>query len=201
MLSFAFGYYIGQNVAWLLSSWVVSLLVCAVLPAVAFIIDSSTAARTFTVFVGWASVAAVPEYVLKTGHATFDGDVKNQLLPMLAVFDALVFIFISAATNVNDASPVIWLFLLWVHALYVWGIRHINHYVRRVHDDRGYFYTYMLVLICNDLFFFIVSLIVHGHPLNFISVLIAGALTGVPLLLASRNEVVLAWLTSRGGEE
>lgn len=198
MISFAFGYFVGQNIAWLLSSWVISLLVCAVVPATVFIFDSDAAPRTFTAFLGWASVVVVPEFVLQIGHSTFDGDSKNQLLPLLAVFDALVFVVITIVVNVNDASPVIWVVLLAAHVVYVWGIWHVNHYAKRVHDHHKYFFPYMLVLICNDVYFLIVALIIHGHPLNFISVLIASLLTAVPLLLTSRSDAIMRWMATRG---
>lgn len=198
MVSYAFGYFVGQNLAWLLSSWVISLLACAVVPAMIFIFDQSSASRALTTFLGWASVVVVPEFVLQIGHSTFDGDTKNQLLPLLAVFDALIFLAITIVTNVNDSSPVIWVILLAAHVLYVWGIWHVNHYAKRVHDHHKYFFAYMFVLIFNDVYFLIVALIGHGHPLNFISVAIASVLTAVPLVLFSRNDAVMQWVMSRG---
>ncbi len=198
MISYVFGYLIGQNIAWLLSSWVISLLVCAVVPSTVFIFDSDSAPRTLTAFLGWASVVVVPEFVLQIGHATFDGDTKNQLLPLLAVFDALVFVVITIVVNVNDSSPIVWVILLAAHVVYVWGIQYVNHYAKRVRDHHKYFFPYMLVLIFNDVFFLIVALVVHGHPLNFISVLIASALTAVPLFLSSRNEAIMRWVVSHG---
>lgn len=200
MLSYAFGYYIGQNIAWLFSSWVISMLVCAVLPAIIFIADSHNGVRALTVFVGWASVAFISEFVLKIGHSTFDGDTKNQLLPLVATLDAFVFLLITFITNVNDASPVIWIILLGTHVIYVWGIWHFNNYAKRVHDHRTYFSTYIFVLVANDVFFFIIALIVHGHPLNFIAVLIAGALTAAGLLLSTRSDMVMQWLSVRPEE-
>lgn len=190
MLSYAFFYFVGQNIAWLLSSWTISLLVCVVAPISVFIFDSKYVAQALTVFVGWASVVVVPEFVLKVGHVTFDVDIKNQLLPLLAVFDALVFVVITIIINVNDSSPAVWIILLGAHVLYVWGIWHINFFAKRIqepHHIRSYFATYLLILIVNDMYFLVISLIIHGHALNFIAVLVAGCLTAIPLLFASHN--------------
>ena len=199
MLSYAFFYFIGQNVAWLLSSWLISLLVCVAAPISVFIFDSKYVAQALTVFVGWASVVMVPEFVLKVGHVTFDNDIKNQLLPLLAVFDSLVFVVITIVINVNDSAPAVWIILLGAHVLYVWGIWHINFFAKRICEPahaRSYFATYLLILIANDMYFLIISLIVHGHALNFISVLVAGCLTAVPLLFAS-HDIFQAWITKQ----
>lgn len=194
MLSYAFFYFVGQNITWLFSSWLVSLLVCATFPIVVMIVDGSAAVRATTVFIGWASVFFIPEFVLKIEHVTFHGDIKHQLTLLMAAFDMLIFVGISFAINVNDSSLVIWTMLLGAHVFYVWGIWYFNFYAKRVQDHHTFFATYMLVLIANDIYFLLVSLIVHGHPLNFTSVLIAGLLTAVPLLFLSRNEVFVNWV-------
>jgi len=199
MLSYAFFYFVGQNVAWLLSSWLVSLLICAVAPVAVFIFDSKYAFNAITVFVGWASVVVIPEFVLKIGHVTFDSDIKNQLLPLLAVFDALVFVVITIIINVNDSSPAVWTVLLGAHVLYVWGIWHVNFFAKRIREPshaRSYFATYLLILIINDLYFLVISLIIHGHPLNFIAVFVAGCLTAIPLLFAS-HDTFQTWIAKQ----
>lgn len=194
MLSFAFFYFVGQNIAWLLSSWMVSGLVCTIIPVVVLLMGVDHGSNSLTVFVGWASVVVVPEFIFKIEHSTFDGDIKNQLLPILAVFDALIFVALTIIVNMNDSAPAVWIFLLAAHALYVNAIWHINNYAKRVHTPYRYFATYMGVLLANDIFFLIVSLIIHGHPLNFISVLIAGVLTTLQLVFMARTPYFSQWL-------
>jgi hypothetical protein len=193
MFSQTFLYFIGQNIAWLLSSWIKSLVVCALLFLVTICVSTDYTTQALTVFVGWASVVVVPEFILKVTHMTFDDHIKHQLLPLLVLVDALVFALFTTVVNANDASPVIWVILIPAHVLYAWLIYQANALAKRVQDFRIYFATYALVLVANDMFFLIVSLIIHGHPLNFISVVIAGVLTGIPLLFAS-STVFTQWV-------
>lgn len=193
MFSQTFLYFIGQNIAWLLSSWIKSLAVCAFLFLITICVSTNYITQALTVFVGWASVVVVPEFILKITHVTFDDHIKHQLLPLLVLIDALVFALFTTVVNANDASPVIWVILIPAHVLYAWLIYQANALAKRVQDFRIYFATYALVLVANDMFFLIVSLIIHGHPLNFISVVIAGVLTGIPLLFAS-STVFTQWV-------
>lgn len=194
MLSYAFFYFVGQNITWLFSSWLVSLLVCAAFPIATLAVNGSSAVVATAVFIGWASVFFIPEFVLKIEHVTFHGDIKHQLTPLMAVFDMLVFVGISTVINVNDSSLAVWTILLGVHVFYVWGIWYFNFYAKRVQDHHIFFAVYMLLLIANDVYFLLVSLILHGHPLNFTSVLIAGLLSGLALLFLTRNEGFVAWV-------
>lgn len=193
MLSQAFFYFVGQNITWLLSSWVKSLSVCAVICVVVLLVNLDYAAHGLTTLVGWASVVVVPEFILKITHVTFDTHIKYQLLPILVLLDVFIFVCITIVVNVNDSSPAVWILLMAAHFAYVWIIWHVNNFSKRVQDVRIYFATYLLTLVANDAYFLIVALIVHGHPLNFISVAIAGVLTAVPLLFAS-SEAFAQWV-------
>lgn len=190
MLSYAFFYFVGQNVAWLVSTWYISLLVLAIIPLIVVIADSTYVWHACTVFIGWAPVAFVPEYVLKIAHATFNGHVTSQMLPIVVTCECLIFVAVTILINANDSSPVFWMILLGVHVGYVWTIWYMNNYTKQIVSPvhaRSYYFTYMLVLIVNDVYFLIISLIVHGHALNFMSVFIAAILTGVPLLFANHS--------------
>lgn len=192
MLSYAFFYFVGQNVAWLVSTWYISLLALAIIPLIVTIADSTYTLHACAVFFGWAPVAFVPEYVLKISHATFNGHVTSQMLPILVTCECLIFIAITILINTNDSSPIVWMILLGAHVAYAWMIWYMNNYTKQIVNQdhsRSYYFTYVMVLVLNDIYFLIISLIVHGHALNFMSVFIAAILTSVPLLFA--NHAVL----------
>lgn len=193
MLSQAFFYFVGQNITWLLSSWIKSLCLCVFIGLIVLCVDLNYIGHALTALVGWASVVVVPEFILKITHMTFEAHIKYQLLPLVLVIDAFVFVALTIIVNVNDSSPAVWVLLMAAHVGYVWAIWHVNNFSRRVQDVRLYFATYLLTLLANDAYFLIIALVVHGHPLNFISVVIAGVLTAVPLFFAS-SEAFAQWV-------
>lgn len=181
-MSNGFFYIVGQGVGYITSSWAVSLAINLLVVVAALLTGNETVFSVLSIFLGWASIVLIPEWLLGISSIVFSKKASTQLLILVYTIEVSTYVLISLLIFVDDSNPFLWLFLAVAHLAYIVGMETINQYSNRIshtqltHLTWQYYIVFAVVTVGTDLLMGVVVAI-SDRPITIWTVTISAFVT------------------------
>ena len=193
-MTYAYFYLLGQNIAYLTTTWKVSAPIILLVAAIAAIASGFTDVTILGLFFGWASVAYIVEKKVQvdTRLLHFNQDPTTHFHGLVLAMEIIFFAVCSLILLVDDGSVVLWLLIMLAHALYVFVVFFVNKASKKIDQHRDavkFFFVYFMILAFTDSWFVILSMIVHDRRQNIIGIVVVTLLSQLAIYFLNTYDI------------
>ncbi len=193
-MTYAYFYLVGQNIAYLSTTWKISVPVTIVIGLIAAFSTSFADLSIIGLFWGWLSVFYVVETKIQVDTTLFHffKDPSSHFQGLILALEIIGFIAMSLALLVDDGSVWIWMLIIIAHGVYVCVLFTVNKAskkIERQQDAMRYYFIYLMILVFADSYFVILSMIVHDRRQNLVGIIVLTILSQASIYILSNYDI------------
>lgn len=205
-MTYAYFYLVGQNIAYLSTTWKVTLPLICLIGLIAAVASGFTDPSICGLVWGWLSVAYIVENNVQVDTTLyhFNRNPAMHFQGLVLAIEIILFTMMSLALLVDDGSVWIWMLIIFAHLIYVMLLFAVNKASKKIEkhvDALRYYFIYFMVLGFTDCFFIVLSMIVHDRRQNLIGIVIATLLSQAAIYVLRNYDVNKFFIPLRSDPE